>query len=219
MSYSVSAPVENTYTGIANPNVVLTGVPAGANILVYFDWGTGAGDTLVSISDGASYTQLGSTVVSGSAVDGVLYTLVGASAGSHTITATLSNTGGGYLAAWYVTGAGNSDGAVGADINFPGTGANAAATPSITTTTNGDIIFGVFHTVSGTGTYTAGTSPNVFSSVGIVTAGAFAEFFTQTTAGSVLANSTLSSNSDLIGFIAAFSPATASNSASIAWVS
>jgi len=211
VSFTYGTPVEAHGTA-ASEGITFTGVPANAALVVYVGWNPGGGVTLNSVVDsvGGALTQVGSTYVSSSSFNGSLWLLPLSTAGSHTVTATLSSANDIYVGGLYVTGAANSplDGGGVGDSNFAGTSANAVHAPSVTTTQNGDAILSFFNIVSGGGATSAGTSPNAFTSLGFVTTDFFGEYFVQTTAGAIQPTATNSVNSDTICATIALAPGT-----------
>lgn len=215
MSYTFGTPVETTNSGANAVSITVTGVPANGVIAVMYTFNNGGGETLVSISDsvGGALTTVGSLVNSSSISCYGAY-ITGLTAGSHTITGTASSYGGNYLGGLWIGGANVFDAGKTADINFPGTGADACKFASgFTTTTSGDCVIMLLSVLSGTPAISAGTTPNVFTSLGFANSAgdffSFGEQFTQSASGLINPTATLSSNSDVFGFGAAFTPATA----------
>lgn len=206
MSFGFGTPVESSVTA-ASTSVTLTSVPAGAELVTWATWNNST-VTLSSVNDsiGGALTLRGPSL-SSSSTGAVQYTLDNAAAGSHTITFTFSASSTLYVAGLYVSGTSGVDVATGQDSNFVGTGANAVTSGNMTTTTSGDAILGFFWTASGGGVVSAGTSPNTFTTLGLVTANAFAEQALQSGSGSVAANGTSSINSDILALALALKAA------------
>ena len=219
MSFTFGTPVENTFSS-STPSVAIPSVPAGATIVVFFNFNDGGLTVTISgVSDGVSYIQAGSNVTSGGTnFSGAIFYLQNAGSGTHTVTVTFSSGTTGYLVGFWVNGVSATpfDTSTGQYSNFAGTGADAVSSGSMTTGTAGDAVIGLFNTVSGTvGTLSVGTTPNTFTTLSFSTAGALGEYFVQSAAGAIAATATNTQNDGVIAMAIALKAAAVASGATL----
>ena len=161
----------NSAVGVSSSAITISGVTAGSTLVVHIGWDNGGGATISSVSDGTAYTVGDATRVDSTNTEaGAVYFLQNASAGSHTITATMSTTSSViYLRAYEIGGVVTTGGvnqATGQVQNstsgLPGTGANGVSSSATAATTAANcFVIGFSQNNSegppGTGTFSAGT--------------------------------------------------------------
>jgi hypothetical protein len=144
-------PVENSTFG--QTSITVTGVPPGADILV-FSYGQTTAPT--AANDGNAYSVLTGAVVS-SGYGAQAFLLQNASGGSHTINLTSANSIV-YTVALWISGYGAATGTPTAtDSNFAGTGTNAVAGAAVTPAVPNALLICDAGVVSGTASLAAGT--------------------------------------------------------------
>jgi hypothetical protein len=188
----------------ASGSLTLTGVSAGATILVSV-LSANAIASAFAVSDAqGSYTAVDSIVGTGTgAVSSQVFILTNANSGSHAITATATgDTVVGIQAVWYtsVGGVDNSGGAHNASLNTStGTGADVCTSGTFTTTTAGTTVVGFFWD-DNLVAFSAGTSPNAFTSrqSGTASDTFITEDFSFAGSGSVAATAGKASNSTYV---------------------
>lgn len=184
-------------------SLALTGVTAGATIVVFPVSSGGNRGSFVCTDAQGSYTIRGANYGNSGDVSAEALTLTNANSGTHTIACSISTDAIlGIAAIWY-TGVGdvdNSFAAVNGAVVTSGSGANALSSGAFTTTTNGDTVVGFFVN-DGSGTaLTAGTSPNSFTSrlSGNLGDPFLMQDLTQATAGSIASTGGIASASTFV---------------------
>ena len=196
MSFSISTPVT---AGFGGTSLTLTGVPAGASIVVLLQTLTA---TTTAVTDGTAYIAAGA---SSSANFQTQWVQNNAAAGTHTITWTSTGTLN-YGLAFYVTGGAVLTGTPACGVSsFVGTGANAVVCPSITTAVAGALVIGMATSDSTSKALTVGTG---YTSIGALAVGDAAEYQVQVGAGLVAPTFTSAGSDDYLTSTIAFAPAT-----------
>lgn len=193
-------------------SISLTGVTAGATIVLLVQDGNNVATGFAASDAQGSYTAKGAIFGTGSgAVSARFLTLLAANSGTHTIACSVSGAGSGYFgatAAWY-TGAGDLDNTTNGAFNAAwGAPANSWNSGTITPSTNLSQIIGWALNGNNASAITAGTSPNAFTNRAAPNYQGFAgiwEDFNQTTAAAVAATATI--NTGGLIMVASLKPA------------
>lgn len=199
----------------AGTSLTLTGVSAGATILVWPQTNSGNA-TAFTVSDGqASYAARGNIYGTSGDTNTQAFILTGANAGSHVITVgATGDTIFGLVAAWW-TGYGDVDNALaaihGAPVTSSTTGADALNSGNITTTTAGCLIIGIAFDINNAATtLSAGTSPIGFTQQVLGNVGGAEPFiledFTQSTAAAISATAGTTASINAVTEVIALAP-------------
>jgi len=218
MAWTKRSDARNTTQDVASPThntitVTIPSVSIGDAIVIRGRWGS-ATASMSTVSDGtntyAIKTRYNDSTNGGSLQQAIA--IATANATNLVVTITLSASvpySYAYGAAWYDS-AGLSpafDTEIGNTQTAPGTGSNAVTTTAVTPSVNGCLILGHFTNENGSGTFTVGSSPNAFTQQNKYTVSGAdidtEESFVQTTAASIAATGTASSNTPYLSILMA----------------